>query len=167
MQRISDYVTVAGVIAVMMLLFRLSRFLLARLLRLRERGGGPTDCDDVIKLGFRFLLAGMLLLPLATALASFANSRFLIGGTALHLTLVAVSIILFSFSEDLFAGMKNAPRNRVVSVGDHFRTAGPLLIVFWLLGTIFLSPIFYSALTVVLGGFYLFALAARPGTAQG
>ncbi len=167
MLRISDYATVAGVIAVMMLLFRLSRFLLSRLLRLRERGGRPIDCDDVIKMGFRFLLAGMLFLPLATALAACADSRFLIGGTVLHLSLVAVSIVLFSFAEDLFAGMKKAPRTRSVSAGEHFRSAGPLLIVFWLLGTLFLSPIFYSALTVVLGGFYLFALAARPGMALG
>jgi len=167
MQRILDYVTVAAVIAVMMLLFRLSRFLLSRILRLRERRGGPVDCNDAIRLGFRFLLAGMLFLPLATALAARADNRFLIGGTVLHLSLVAVSIVLFSFAEDLFAGMKKMPPTRAVSTGEHFRSAGPLLIIFWLLGSLFLSPIFYSALTLVLGVFYLFALAARPGTAQG
>lgn len=162
MQRLTDYGIVLLVVAAMMGLFRLSRFLLARVLASREARGLTCDCDDHIRLGFLFLVAGMLLLPLATAALACLDPLSLTGGAFLHLLLVAVSIILFSFAEDLFAGMKRRPAARRVTAGAHFRTAGPLLLGFWLLGSIFLSPIFYTAFTLILGLFYLFALSARP-----
>ncbi len=167
MQRFMDYAVVLGVVAVLMALFRLSRYLLARMLRARAAASGEPDCDETIRIAFRFLLIGLLFLPLVTALAARLDSRFLSGGVYLHLSLVAVSIVLFSFAEDLFAGMKRRPRTRVMKAADHFRTAGPSLLIFWVLGSLFLSPIFYTALTVVLGGFYLFALAARPERSAG
>lgn len=162
MQRLTDYGIVLLVVAAMMALFRLSRLLLARMLAARENRGIVCDCDDHIRLGFLFLVAGMLLLPLATACAACLDASKLAGGVYLHLFLVALSIILFSFAEDLFAGMKRHPAARRLTAGAHFRTAGPLLLCFWILGSAFLSPIFYTALTLILGLFYLFALAARP-----
>jgi len=161
-QRLTDYGTVLLVVVAMMGLFRLSRLLLGRILAAREARGVSCDCDDHIRLGFFFLLAGMLLLPLATAAAACIDSTALAGGVFLHLPLVAVSIVFFSLAEDLFAGMKKRPASKRLSTGAHFRTAGPLLLGFWALGSAFLSPIFYTALTLILGLFYLFALAARP-----
>lgn len=162
MQRFIDYAVILGVIAALMFMFRLTRSFLSRLLSAYAAKHGEPDCDTVIKMGFHALLAGMLLLPLITALIANFGNRILTGGIYLHLSLVALSIILFSFAEDLFGSMKNRPRVRLLTAGQHFRTAGPSLLAFWILGSLFLSPIFYSALTLILGGFYLFALAARP-----
>lgn len=166
MQRLADYGVVLIVVAAMMALFRLSRLLLSRLLAAREARGAACDCDEHIRLGFFFLVAGMLLLPLATAAAACIDGSMLAGGIFLHLSLVAISIVLFSFAEDLFAGMKKRPAARRMTASVHFRTAGPLLLCFWVLGSVFLSPIFYTALTLILGLFYLFALAARPDGPQ-
>lgn len=162
MQRLTDYGIVLLVVGAMMALFRLSRLLLDRVLAAREARGAVCDCDELIRLGFLFLVAGMLLLPLVTAAAACIDSVSLAGGAFLHLLLVAISIVLFSFAEDLFAGMKKRPAAKRLPAGAHFRTAGPLLLCFWVLGSAFLSPIFYTALTLILGLFYLFALAARP-----
>jgi hypothetical protein len=162
MQRFIDYGLILGVVVVLMLVFRLTRALLGRLLSAYSARHGEPDCDTVIRMGFHALLAGMLFLPLVTALLANFDGDRLTGGIYLHLFLVAISIIVFSFAEDLFGSMKKRPRPSSVPAAIHFRTAGPSLLVFWILGSLFLSPIFYTAMTLLLGGFYLFALAARP-----
>lgn len=161
LQRLADYGTILVVIAALMVLFRVSRFLLGRLLPRLGRGGEPS-ADRVIQAGMHSLLSGMILLPLSTAALAAADPLRLTGGVWLHLALVAVSVVLFSFAEDLFGSIRRRRREPGWTTARHFRAAAPALLGFWAAGTAFLSPIFYSALTLVLAGFLLFAVSTRP-----
>jgi hypothetical protein len=49
----------------------------------------------------------------------------------------------------------------------HFKRLTIPFIVFWMIGVIFLSPIFYSGLTVILALFYLYALSCRKTAKAG
>ncbi|MBN1435366.1 hypothetical protein JW921_11435 [Candidatus Fermentibacterales bacterium] len=163
MSRLADYGWVALVILVLMGLFRLSRILLGRIVgRFRQRFPAYT-VDHLIVLGFLFLLLGLLALPLTSVALGFFDPCRLPGGMVLHLVMVAGSVILFSFSEDLFGSIRRADKERAASwsVGRHMRVIALPLLLFLVLGALFLSPIFYSALTIVLLVFYLAALWCR------
>ena len=114
-----------------------------------------------------FLLAGLLFLPTFTSLLAVINSRYLTGGMVIHLVLVAFSIVLFSISEDLFRDFSTCSSEKNWSIGRHFRYVSISFITFWALGCIFISPLFYSGLTLILVLFYIFALSCRPGTDNG
>jgi hypothetical protein len=47
------------------------------------------------------------------------------------------------------------------TVSAHFRRLSVPFALFWAVGVIFLSPLFYSGLTVILALFYLYALSCR------
>ncbi len=164
--RLVDYALVALVIVVIVGLFRLSRYLLNTLLdRISERDGGLT-ADRVLRLGLRVLLVGLLGLPFVTSLLAFADPLRLPGGMPLHLAMVAVSVVLFSIAEDSFRIFRGYPRDERWTVGRHMAAAAPFLVGFWLVGCLFLSPLFYSGLTVIIALFYLFALSCRPGPSE-
>jgi hypothetical protein len=159
-QRLLDYGTVLLVVAVLYGLFRLARYLLERLLAGIELKHGPLTSDSVLLLGFFVLLTGLLLLPVATWGLAFVDSSRLAGGLPLHLLMVIVSIILFSFAEDLFGSFRKYPAGGW-RAGRHYRLVALPLLGFWALGSLLLSPIFYSGLTVILAVFYSYALRCR------
>ncbi len=163
-ERLTDYLFVAIVISIIWLLFRLSGNLATFVLDRIKKKMGNLSSDIIISVGFFFLLGGLLLLPFITALFAFADSFSLIGKMPMHLTLVALSVILFSIAEDLFRVFKNYPRNPDWTVSKHFLVLIIPLLVFWLIGVLFLSPLFYSGLTIILVLFYLFALKCRPSS---
>ena len=161
-QRLLDYAIVAAVVLAVFGLFRLSRVLLKQFLFRLESKIGKLGPDRTLFVSFIFLLSGLLFLPSATALLALMDSRHLVGGMPLHLSLVALSIILFSMSEDMlreFPSMKGD--SNLWSVSEHFKRLSIPLLLFWALGILFLSPIFYSALTIILSLFYLYALSCR------
>jgi uncharacterized membrane protein len=171
LDRLVDYGLVLLVILVIMGLFRVARKLLEFWLdRLAARKRQVTS-DGALFSGMLFLLAGLLFLPFVTALISFVKSDFLPGGMVLHLFLVAVSVVVFSISEDLFRifrGFPVDPARGRWSTGEHMRRITLPLLVFWALGSIFLSPLFYSGLTVLLALFYLYATGmCRDGSGDG
>lgn len=161
--RIMDILLVVFVLALLKGLFEITRRLLRRFTGLLARRGRPLHRDSAIQWGMGSLLAGLLLLPFFTAILAFFQNRRLTGGLVLHLILVAVSIVLFSFSEDLLRLYNTFPRmkNGLLPVSAHFRRMLPFIMVFWAAGVLFLSPLFYSALTVLLLVFYLAVLHGR------
>ncbi|NOQ21220.1 MAG: hypothetical protein GQ565_01045 [Candidatus Aegiribacteria sp.] len=163
-QRLIDYALVAIVLLAVFGLFKLSRILLQRLLkRLRSRYS-VFGTDRMLVTALYFLLAGLLFLPAFTSILAVINSRYLTGGIAVHLVLVAISIVLFSIAEDLFRDFSASISHKNWSIGRHFRYVSVPFITFWALGCVFISPLFYSGLTLVLALFYLYALSCRPGT---
>ncbi len=166
MQRFVDYGLVLVGVAALFSLFRLSRLLLGRLLSSLSKGRGIEDADRILLVGFHILLTGLLLLPLVTAALAAFDDAFLPGGIYVHLSLVVISIILFSFTEDIFGGLRTRRREAGWTTGRHFSRIGPSLAVFWLLGVVFLSPLFYSGLTLVLAVFYLVALKSLPARSR-
>lgn len=160
MDRLKDYATILLVVMVLYLLFRISRGLLNRLLGLLESRAGRLTSDHVLLYGFYCLIAGMSLLPLVTWGLAFLDNRRLTGGIVLHLVLVSISVILFSFAEDLFGSFRKYPSARW-PWSIHFRRIAPVLLLFWAAGTALLSPLFYGGLSLVLAIFYAYALSIR------
>lgn len=168
-QRLTDYALVGLVVLVIFGLFRLSRIILGRVLKSLENRYGPLGPDRTLFAAFLFLLTGLLFLPAITCLLALLNSEYLPGGMVLHLVLVALSIILFSISEDMFRDFPSMEADgRSWSAGEHFRRLAFPFALFWALGVVFLSPLFYSGLTVILALFYMYALSCRKtsGTAK-
>jgi len=160
-QRFSDYGIVLAVVLLLSGLFRLSRHLLGVFVRSRERAGVEFSSDQALVWGMRFLLGGMLLLPFVTSILTFLQNRHLIGGMPLHLGLTAISVVLFSFAEDLFRDYNNYHTKILKPVSWHTRTLLVPVLVFWAVGCVFLSPLFYSALTILLIIFYRICLYFR------
>lgn len=160
MDRLSDYGLVLIVVLAVMGLFRLSRFILNRLMDRMAAANRQISRDEAIFAGMIFLLSGLLFLPFITALISFVRNDFLPGGIVLHLIMVAISVIVFSISEDLFRVYRNFsddPKGGW-SFGRHMKRLSLPLLVFWAIGCIFLSPLFYSGLTIILALFYAYAV---------
>ncbi len=161
-ERLIDYLFVAIVVFVVWLLFKVSGNLASLFLERLKRKSDNLSSDAVISAGFFFLLGGLLLLSFITALFAFADNYSLVGRMPMHLVLVALSVILFSIAEDLFRVFKEYPRNPDWTISRHFLILILPLLSFWLIGVLFISPIFYSGLTLILVLFYLFALKCRP-----
>lgn len=159
--RLLDYAIVLGVVLLLMLLFKLSRFLLHRFTGRKRPAGKDFSTDDALLWGLRSLLAGLLLLPFITSLLAFADNRRLIGGMPLHLALTAVSVVLFSFAEDLFRDYNGYGASSLKPLSWHARHVTPLLLSFWVIGSVFLSPLFYSGLTILIAVFYRLCLHFR------
>lgn len=155
-----DYALVALVAAVLYVLFRASRRLLGLALAALERRRGALTSDDMIILGFRTLIPGMLFLPLVTWGLAFVDPLHLPGGLVLHLVLVSISIVLFSFAEDLFGAVSRYPAGRM-RAGEHWRRTGPLLIAFWIAGFFLISPLFYTGVALCLALLHAYALSCR------
>ena len=166
-QRLIDYMHVALVILGVLGLFRLSRIIMGRILKRLRNVFGILTSDRILLTAFYFLLAGLLLLPAFTSLLALINNSYLTGGIVLHLILVAVSIVIFSIAEDLFRDFSIAEASDKWSVSRHFKYMLLPLIAFWAFGCVFLSPLFYSGLTIILVIFYLYALSCRPSTDSG
>ncbi len=166
-ERLIDYGMVALVILVIVGLFRLSRVLMNRMLSRLKKKYPVLTADRLLVIGFITLLAGMIFLPFITSVFSFIDNRHLTGGMVFHLLLVALSVILFSVAEDLFRLFSSYPPDRNWSRKKHFRIISVPLLVFWAIGCLFISPLFYSGLTVILALFYLCALACRPSSNGG
>lgn len=160
LQRLLDYGVVLFVVLILYGLFRLARHLLERLLVGVARKHGPLTSDSVLILGFLTLLIGLILLPVATWGLAFVDGDRLAGGLPLHLFMVTISIVLFSFSEDLFGSFRKYPPGGW-RAGRHYRLVALPLIGFWAVGSTLLSPLFYSGLTVTLAAFYTYALSCR------
>ncbi len=160
MDRLTDYGLVLLVVLAIMGLFRLSRMLLEHTLAKISARNRILSGDGALFAGMMFLLAGLLFLPFVTALISFVSSDFLPGGMVLHLFLVALSVVVFSISEDLFRIFRDLPddpeRGRW-TVRDHMKHLALPLLAFWATGSVFLSPLFYSGLSILLTLFYLYA----------
>ncbi len=165
MDRLTDYLQVAVVIAILWGLFRLARSVTGRYLKsleeARERAGSRLSRDEVLRRGFSVLLAGLLAMPVVTAGLSLLSGRRLLGGIYLHLFMVAVSVVVFSVVEDLFRLYKSYPPDPDWTVARHMSRTGPAILAFWAAGSLLLSPLFYSGLSVLLLLFYLFALWCR------
>lgn len=167
MSRLAGYAAVALVILALMGLFRVSRILLRLLMkRFGKRFPGYT-VDHVVLLAFVVLLCGLIALPALCAIIGLLSPDRLPGGILLHLLLVAGSVVLFSFSEDLFGSIRRYKREKdsqdLWSVGRHLRLVILPLCVFLAVGSLLLSPVFYAGLSVILLVFYLVALWSRPG----
>ncbi|MBN2586539.1 MAG: hypothetical protein JXA64_10690 [Candidatus Fermentibacteraceae bacterium] len=161
-QRLTDYALVAFVILVVFGLFRLSRLVMNSMLKHIQVRYGTLSPDMALYTAFLFLLAGLMFLPAFTSLLAVINNQYLFGGMVLHLVLVAVSIILFSIAEDMFREFPSMPGTKDLwTISSHFRRMSVPFAVFWALGVVFISPLFYSGLTVILALFYLFALSCR------
>lgn len=163
-QRLIDYAMVAIVILAVFGLFRLSRILMQQLLKNLRSRYSVFGADRMLVTGLLFLLSGLLFLPAFTSLLAVLNSRHLTGGITIHLVLVAISIVLFSISEDLFRDFTTCSSDKHWSVGRHFKCVSVPFLAFWALGCVFLSPLFYSGLTLILVLFYLYALSCRSGS---
>lgn len=163
-QRLIDYAMVAVVTLSVFGLFRLSRILMQRILKRLRNRYSVFGADRMLITALYFLLAGLLLLPAFTSLLAVINNRYLTGGMLVHLLLVAISIIIFSISEDLFRDFSSCSHQNEWSIGRHFRCVSVPLIIFWIIGCVFISPLFYSGVTLVLVIFYYFALSCRPVT---
>jgi len=162
-QRVHDIILVVLVLAVLKGLFELTRLLLRRFIALLSARGHALTRDTAIQWGVGFLLCGLLMLPFFTSILALFDNRALVGGIVLHLALVAVSIVLFSFAEDLIRLYNTFPTGRkgLLPVGSHVRKMLPFLAAFWAVGFLFLSPIFYSALTIMIFIFFLAVLHGR------
>lgn len=162
-QRVHDILLVLLVLAVLKGLFELTRLLLKRFVALLAAKGHALTRDTAIQWGMRFLLFGLLMLPFFTSVLALFDNRHLVGGIVLHLVLVALSIILFSFAEDLIRLYNTFPAGRtgLLPVEGHVRRFLPFLGAFWVLGVLLLSPIFYSALTVLIFVFFIAVLHGR------
>ena len=157
---------VAIVILAVFGLFRISRILMQRLIKNLRNRYGVFGADRMLVTGLVFLLVGLLFLPAFTSLLSVLNNRHLTGGIAVHLVLVAISIVLFSISEDLFRDFSTCSSDGKWTIGSHFKCVSIPFIAFWAVGCLFISPLFYSGLTVVLVLFYLYALSCRSSTSK-
>lgn len=166
-ERLFDYGLVALVILVIIGLFRLSRILMHIMLRHLKEKYPVLTADRLMVAGFITLLTGMILLPSITSAFSLIDNKHLAGGMVFHLLLVALSVILFSIAEDLFRLFSSYPTDRTWTRKKHFRIILTPLLVFWAIGCLFISPLFYSGLTVILALFYLYALFCRPSTNSG
>ncbi len=162
-----DYLQIAIVILAVIGLFRLSRILMQRILKKLRSKYAVFGADQMLVTGLYFLLAGLLFLPAFTSLLAVINCRYLTGGIVVHLVMVAISIVLFSISEDLFRDFSTCSSDENWSVGRHFRYVSLPFITFWTISCVFISPLFYSGLTLVLVLFYLYALSCRPGANNG
>lgn len=162
-QRVHDILLVVLVLAVLKGLFELTRFLLKQFISLLAAKGHALTRDTAIQWGLGFLLSGLLMLPFFTSVLALFDNRALVGGIVLHLVLVAVSIVLFSFAEDLIRLYNTFPAGRtgLLPVGRHIRKMLPFLTAFWAVGFLFLSPIFYSALTLLIFIFFIAVLHGR------
>lgn len=160
-QRLTDYGTVLAVVLVLSGLFRLSRWVLGLFIKKMDSKGSPFSSDQALLWGIRFMLSGMILLPFITSLLAFGNNTHLSGGMALHLVLTAVSVVLFSFAEDLFRDYNNYDKSTLKPVSWHFRQLYIPVLVFWIIGCVFLSPLFYSGLTILVSVFYRLCLYFR------
>lgn len=161
-QRLTDYALVALVVLAVFGLFRLSRIVMNLVLKRVRSKHGELGPDLTIFVAFMFLLLGLLFLPTFTAVLAVINNRHLFGGLILHLVMVAISIVLFSIAEDMFREFPSIPGGKGMwTVSEHFRRMALPLTVFWAVGVIFLSPLFYSGLTLILALFYLYALSCR------
>ncbi len=162
-QRLQDALLVALVLVVLKGLFEFTRFLMKRFTAMLAARGHPLNRDSAIQWGIGALLSGLLLLPFFTSILTLFNNRILVGGIVLHLVLVAFSIILFSFAEDLIRLYNSFPpgASGLQSVGSHIKRMLPLIAAFWAVGFICLSPIFYTALTVLICIFYMAVLHGR------
>jgi hypothetical protein len=149
-------------------LFRLSRIVLKFVMSRLQKKYGVLGQDRTLYVSFLFLLAGLLFLPSFTSLLAVFDRDHLVGGMPLHLSLVALSIILFSISEDMLREFPSIdPGSGAWSVSQHFRRLAIPFILFWAMGVVLLSPIFYSGLTVILALFYLYALSCRKKSKTG
>lgn len=160
-QRFMDYALVALVILAVFGLFKLSRVLMGLVLKSLKKRYGVPGVDRILVTAFYFLLAGLLMLPAFTSILAVFNSGYLTGGILIHLVLVAVSIVLFSIAEDLFRDFPGCVCLDKWSTGKHFKYVSVPIFVFWAIGCIFISPLFYSGLTLILTLFYLYALSCR------
>ena len=165
-QRLIDYGIVLAVVLVLSGLFRLSRQLLALFIKKQESKGIEFTSDQALLWGMRFLLCGMMLLPFLTSLLAFVQSGQLVGGMTLHLGLTAFSVVLFSFAEDLFRDYNRYNRKKIQPVAWHTKKLLVSVIVFWAVGCIFISPLFYSGLTILLVIFYRLCLHFRKELEQ-
>lgn len=164
-QRLTDYALVGLVILVIFGLFRLSRIVMGRVMKRLEKRYGSPGPDRTLFTAFLFLLGGLLFLPSVTYFLAFLNNEYLAGGMFLHLVLVAISIILFSIAEDMFRDFPSMEAGGDSwSVGEHFRRLAVPFALFWALGVVFLSPLFYSGLTVILAIFYIYSLSCRKSS---
>ncbi len=161
-ERLTDYAMVALVIIIIIGLFRLSRILMHVMLRRLKEKYPVLTADRLMVTGFITLLSGMIFLPFITSVFSLIDNHHLTGGMIFHLLLVALSVVLFSIAEDLFRLFSSYPPDRNWSRKKHFSIISIPLLVFWLIGCLFISPLFYSGLTVILAIFYLYALFCRP-----
>ncbi len=160
-QRLIDYGMVLAVVLVLSGLFRLSRQLLTVFIGKQQKQGKEFTSDQALLWGMRFLLGGMILLPFVTSLLAFVQNRQLVGGMTLHLALTAVSVVLFSFAEDLFRDYNEYKITSLKSLQWHTKKLLIPVLVFWVIGSIFLSPLFYSGLTILLVVFYRLCLYFR------
>ena len=163
-ERLIDYGLVALVILVVIGLFRISRVLMHKILRRLKEKYPVLTADRLMVIGFITLLMGMISLPFITSVISLIDNQHLFGGMVFHLLLVALSVVLFSIAEDLFRLFSSYPPDRNWSRKKHFLTISVPLLIFWVIGCLFISPLFYSGLTVILALFYLYALSCRPST---
>ncbi|MCK5035046.1 MAG: hypothetical protein KAS73_04065 [Candidatus Sabulitectum sp.] len=160
-QRLMDYGVVLVVVLLLSGLFRLSRHLLAVFIKRQEAPGKEFTSDQALLWGMRFLLGGMILLPFVTSILAFAQNRHLVGGMPLHLGLTALSVVLFSFAEDLFRDYNSYKNNSLKTVQWHTKKLLLAVLVFWAIGSVFLSPLFYSGLTILIAVFYRMCLYFR------
>lgn len=165
-QRLTDYGIVLGIVLLLSGLFRLSRYLLDTFIKKQEAGGYTFTSDQALLWGMRFLLGGMILLPFVTSILAFVQNQQLIGGMSLHLGLTAVSVILFSFAEDLFRDYNKYKTDQLKPFSWHTKKLLLPVILFWITGCVFISPLFYSGLTVLLAIFYWLCLYFRKTTRQ-
>lgn len=165
-QRLTDYAIVLAIVLVLSGLFRLSRYLLGLFIQKKEVEGKEFSSDQALIWGMRFLLGGMILLPFVTSLLAFVQNRHLAGGMALHLTLTALSVVLFSFAEDLFRDYNSFLHKKLKPVSWHTRKLYLPVLLFWVTGCVFLSPLFYSGLTILLIVFYRLCLFFRKNSDQ-
>ncbi|MCD4848888.1 MAG: hypothetical protein K8R76_11945 [Candidatus Aegiribacteria sp.] len=166
-ERLIDYGLVALVILVIIGLFRLSRVLMHVMLRHLKEKYPILTADRLMVTGFITLLTGMIFLPFITSAFTLIDNQQLTGGMVFHLLLVAFSVVLFSIAEDLFRLFSSYPSDRTWTRKKHFRIILIPLLAFWAIGCLFISPLFYSGLTVILALFYLYALFCRPSTNVG
>ena len=163
-QRLIDYGIVLVVVLILSGLFRLSRYLLGVFIKKHETSGNTFSSDLALLWGMRFLLGGMLLLPFVTSLLAFIENQKLIGGMTLHLALTAVSVVLFSFAEDLFRDYNNYEHAKLKDVSWHLKKLLVPVLAFWVTGCLFLSPLFYSGLTILIVVFYRLCLYFRKNS---
>ncbi len=166
-QRLVDYGVVLAVVLILSGLFRLSRRLLTVFIKKQETPGKEFTSDQALLWGMRFLLGGMILLPFVTSILAFAQNRHLVGGMPLHLGLTALSVVLFSFAEDLFRDYNSYKISSLKTLQWHTRKLLLPVLVFWAIGSVFLSPLFYSGLTILIVVFYRLCLYFRKEVTSG
>jgi hypothetical protein len=165
-QRLADYGTVVAVVLVLAGLFRLARFLLGRFVSSLRGKGCRFSSDDSLLWGMRFLLVGLIFLPFITSLLAFADNSRLPGGMALHLFMTVLSVLLFSFAEDLFRDYNSYADGALESLQWHGKRLFVPVVLFWVIGCVFISPLFYSGLTILVCLFYRLCLYFRKPAIQ-